>query len=171
MNPLVAVLRLVHIVFGVFWAGTIFFFVSFLEPSIRAVGPDGGKVMLQLFSRRFLTVLPATAGLSILSGLALLWINSVGFDPRYMGSRLGIGLSIGAACALIAFAIGMLVMRPAAARIWTIMRTLPQISDDSERAARIAEADGLRARTRLSARWVAAFLFGAVAAMAVARYL
>jgi hypothetical protein len=164
-------LRLIHIVLGVAWAGTIFFFVTYLEPSVRAVGPDGGKVMLQLFSRRYLNVLPAVAGLTILSGLAMLWITSNGFDPVWMRSRMGIGLSIGAACALIAFGIGMAVMRRAAVRLWAIMRAMPQINDESERAARMAEAQSLRDRARTSARWVAALLLIAVGAMAVSRYL
>ena len=40
--------RIVHIGLGVFWAGTIFFFVFLLEPSVRSVGPQGGLVMKAL---------------------------------------------------------------------------------------------------------------------------
>ena len=39
MHALQLVLRLVHIVFGVFWVGAAFFLAMFLEPSIRAAGP------------------------------------------------------------------------------------------------------------------------------------
>ena len=168
---LLIVLRLVHIVCGVFWAGTIFFFVSYLEPAVRAAGPDGGKVMMQLFARRYLTALPAIAGLAILSGSWLLWITSAGFSSTWMKSPIGRGITIGASSALIAFVIGVAFMRPAAVRVWAIARELPQVQDEGRRAALMAEAGSLRDKARTSARVVAVFLFIAVAAMATARYL
>ncbi len=45
-------MRLIHIGLGVFWAGAIFFIVLFLEPSVRAAGPDGARVMQGLQQRR-----------------------------------------------------------------------------------------------------------------------
>jgi hypothetical protein len=63
MNTFMITLRLVHIALGVFWAGTIFFFVMFLEPSVRAAGPDGARVMQGLQKRQFLNVMPVIAGL------------------------------------------------------------------------------------------------------------
>jgi hypothetical protein len=167
---LILVLRLIHIVCGVFWAGTIFFFVSYLEPAVRSTGPDGAKVMMQLFSRRYLTVLPMIAALAILSGLWLIWITSGGFSSTWFKSPLGRGISLGAAAALVAFVIGVAVMRPAAMRLWAIAREMPQAQDEGRRAALMAEAGTLRDKARTSARVVAVFLFIAVAGMATARY-
>ena len=62
------ILRLLHILTGVFWAGTIFFMVSYLEPSARAAGPDAAKVMGNIQKRGLMTVLPIMALLTILSG-------------------------------------------------------------------------------------------------------
>ena len=168
---LLIVLRLIHIVCGVFWAGTIFFFVSYLEPAIRTVGPDGAKVMMQLFARRYLNVLPGVAALAILSGSWLLWITSAGFSSTWMKSPLGRGITIGATSALVGFVIGVAVMRPAAMRLWAIAREMPQVQDEGRRGALMAEAGSLRDKSRTSARAVAVFLFIAVAAMATARYL
>jgi hypothetical protein len=86
MDPLVTVLRLVHIGGGVYWAGTIFFFVSILQPAVQDLGPDGGKVMVKLFERGYLTILPIIATLTIVSGFWLLWLFSAGFNATYMGS-------------------------------------------------------------------------------------
>ena len=61
MNTLLLILRVVHIACGVYWAGTIFFFTTFLQPSVKDLGPDGGKVMIRLFERGYLTVLPVIA--------------------------------------------------------------------------------------------------------------
>jgi hypothetical protein len=65
----------------------------------------------------------------------------------------------------------MIVMRPAAARIWDIARKLPQEPDEAARNALMAEMGELRVRSVLGARIVFALLAGAVALMAVARYL
>jgi hypothetical protein len=170
MDPLIVILRLVHIVLGIFWAGTIFFFATFLEPSVRAAGPEGGKVMFQLFSRRYLEILPAIAGLTILAGAGLMWKVSGGFDPRWMGSRMGIVLSFGAAAALTAFVVGATVMRGAAVRIFAIMRTMSE-ADESTRGAMMSEMADLRVRAKTGARWVAVLLLIASTAMAVARYI
>lgn len=169
MNHGIALLRVVHIGLGVYWAGTIFFFVTYLEPSLRALGPDGGKVMFELFKRRYLTVLPAIAGLNILSGFALLWLISDHFNPLWMGSRLGILLTTGAVLALTAFAVGWFVMRTAALRLWSIARDLPGLAEEA-RPVRMAEMQVLRQRSVLAARIVATLLALAVTAMAVARY-
>jgi hypothetical protein len=171
MHTAIVALRVLHIVLGVYWAGTIFFFVTYLEPSIRATGPDGGKVMMQMFARRYLTVLPLAAAGNVLAGIALMWILSDGFAPTWMGSRLGIVLSTGGLFALIAFAIGMGVMRTSAMHIWAIMRSMPQVTDEATRAARMAEAQHHRQRAATSARVVSVLLLLAVAAMAVARYV
>ena len=171
MNSLVATLRLIHILGGVYWAGTMFFFVTFLEPSLRSLGPDGGKVMIRLFERGYMKVLPIVAILTVLSGLWLLWILSAGFQPSYMGSPLGIGLSSGGTLAIIALLIGLIVMRPVGARIWEIARQLPQETSEATRNALLAEMGKLRERTVFAGRLIFGLLVGAVALMALARYL
>ena len=45
-------MRLVHIVGGVFWAGTAMFTVVFLIPAVRALGPAGGPVMQEIAEKR-----------------------------------------------------------------------------------------------------------------------
>ena len=68
MDPLLVMLRLLHVGLGVFWAGTIFFIVLYLEPSVRAAGPAGGAVMQGLQERRLMTVLPVVALLTLVTG-------------------------------------------------------------------------------------------------------
>lgn len=171
MNTIVPVLRLVHIIGGVYWAGTMFFFVTFLEPTLRSLGPDGGKVMIRLFERGYMKILPIVAMVTVLAGLWLLWILSAGFQPAYMRSPLGIGFSTGGTLAIIALIIGLVVMRPVGARIWAIALQLPQESNEASRAALMAEMGKLRERTLLAARAIFGLLVGAVALMAVSRYL
>jgi hypothetical protein len=164
-------LRILHIVLGVYWAGTIFFFVTYLEPSLRAVGPDAGKVMAQLFTRRYLTILPLAAVLTVLAGLTLIWKVSNHFDPAWMRSGMGITLSIGGASAIIGLGLGIGVTRRAGVRMWAIMRQMPAVTSDTERAALMAEAGVLRVRSAVSSRWIAVLLVIAVCCMAIARYV
>jgi len=171
MNTIVPVLRLVHILGGVYWAGTMFFFVTFLEPTLRSLGPDGGKVMIRLFERGYMKILPIVAVVTVLAGLWLLCILSAGFQPAYMRSPLGMGFSSGGVLAIIALIIGLVVMRPVGARIWAIARQLPQESNEASRNALMAEMGQLRERTVLAARAIFGLLVAAVALMAVSRYL
>lgn len=171
MNTLQLIARILHIGFGVFWAGTIFFVVFLLEPSIRSVGPDGGKVMLALQKRNFMTILPVAAGLTILSGFYLYWISSGGLAPGWMVSSFGITLTIGAISSLVGFVIGLFFMRPTALRVGQMSASIGTAADDAERNDIMAEINVLKSRSRTLTRWVALFLGVAVVTMAIARYL
>lgn len=161
MQTELIVLRLVHILLGVFWAGTLVFLALFLEPSIRAAGPAGGQVMQQLAGRHLLQVMPVVGLVTILSGLRLLAIMSNGFTGEWMRSRPGMAYSVGAAAALLAFGIGVLIMRPT-------MKRVMQIGPDP---ARQSEAQTLRLRSARAGRVVATLLTIAAGAMAIGRYL
>ena len=46
MSPgIILLLRVLHIVGGVFWVGTAVFIAAFLGPSLRAAGPAGGWLL------------------------------------------------------------------------------------------------------------------------------
>ena len=148
--------RLVHIVVGVFWAGTIFFNAWLLAPALKESGPEGGKVMGALMRRGMTTILPIAGILVILSGFWLYWHASVGFDSAYMRSRPGMVYGLGMIAALLAFLIGVVVVRPAMAK-------LP--------AASPADAAALRARAATFSALVALLVGITVIAMAVGRYV
>lgn len=164
-------LRLIHIVLGVFWAGTMFFFALYLEPSMREAGPDAMKVTQGLMKRGYMMVMPIVALLVILSGFALLWIVSHHFAAEWMGSRMGIALSNGMLASLIAFALGVGVMRPVMMRTAALGQAVAQLADGPDKTARLAELGVLRRRGTLLLRIIASLLAVAVALMAVARYL
>lgn len=168
MGTLLLALRIIHIVLGVFWAGTLMFVATFLEPAVRATAPEGGKVIQAMLARRYLDILPLIALLTILSGFALMWIVSGGFNPDWMGSKAGMILGTGGVVALAAFAIGVGIMRPATLKVMALAKKLPEAGAGAE--AIQAEMAGLRRRAAVAGRWVAALLLLAVTTMAVARY-
>jgi len=94
MHAVVIALRLLHIVFGVYWVGAILFFVTFLQPSLRDAGPDGMKVVQQIVRRGYLNILPVIAGLTMLAGLVLYWQDAKAMDGVWMSSGIGRALSV-----------------------------------------------------------------------------
>jgi hypothetical protein len=164
------ILRLTHIVLGVFWAGTIFFITMFLLPAVRRAGPAGGSVMYHVARSRFIVALPSAAGLTILSGAAMFWTTSGQLNPAWLGSTPGTVLSFGAACAIVTFAIGMSIQRPATIRIADLADEI-QASGGTPSAEQAARLAMLQRRVRMSLNVMSALLMAAVICMAVFRYL
>lgn len=170
MDPLLLVLRLFHVLLGAFWAGALIFNALFLVPSIRDAGPDGAKVVAGLLRRRFLDIMPFVAALTILSGLWLYWRMSGGLQAVYVWSGTGVTLAVGGLAAVLAFAIGVGVLRPAMLRAVSLAQAAAQAGSPA-REAQLATAQALRLRAAAAGRVVALLLALAVAAMAVARYV
>jgi hypothetical protein len=171
MNGTMLLLRVVHIVCGVYWAGTIFFIAQFLEPVVRGAGPAGAPVMQGLRARGYFAIMPSIAGISILSGAIMMWLDSSGFSAAWMSSRPGMGFSTGALFAIAGLIVGVAVLRPAGERMEAVMQQAMLVPDGPERAARMAPMASLRGRVKLGARWMAGLLIVAVVAMAISRYL
>jgi hypothetical protein len=165
------VLRLFHVGLGVFWAGTMLFFVFLLEPSIREAGPEGGKVVQALMRRGYLNIMPVVALLTILSGVDLLRRASGGFNADWMGSAEGMTFLVGSVAAILALVTGVTVMRPSALRMTSLMQAMGQAQAGPEKERLGAEVAGLRQRMTTGGRVIAVLLIIAVATMAVARYL
>ena len=64
----------------------VVFAATMLMPSVRDTGPDGGKVMLALLRRGYMTILPVAALLTIVSGfwMYMKLMSTVG--PAWAGS-------------------------------------------------------------------------------------
>lgn len=170
-QPMPLLLRVIHILCGVYWAGALLFVATFLEPSVRASGPDGAKVMQAIMQRRFLDIMPAVALLTILTGLELYRRVSGGFDPAWIGTGYGTSITVGAVAALVAFTIGVSVLRPAAKRLGPLAQSAQQLPEGAERESRLAEIQRLRQRSAVAGRLVATLLAVAVVGMGAARYL
>ncbi|HXE57416.1 MAG TPA: hypothetical protein VNK43_05405 [Gemmatimonadales bacterium] len=171
MEPLVIVLRLVHVVCGVLWVGMALFNTFFLGPALQEAGPAAGKVMEGLQRRRLMTITPLLAVATLLSGVWLFWRASLGFSGAFLRSPVGHTFALGGVAAIAAFVIGMTVARPAMMRAGALAQRLAGAASEGERQAMAAELGRLRARGATSGRLVAALLLVATAAMAVARYL
>ena len=105
---LVWLLRIAHIVGGVFWVGGSLVMTFFIGPAVGAIGDSGPKFMADLINnRKFSNRMAMASGLTLLAGF-LLYIRG---GAALMGTNFGIGLGIGALFGVISFVFGMMIGR------------------------------------------------------------
>ncbi len=171
MSLLIAVLRLVHILSGIVWVGGSFFLVAFVLPTARRTGPDSGRFMQSLAAESGLPqAMTVAASLAVVAGLALIWLVSGRFDPAWMGSPMGITLSVGMVFGLLAYAHGFAVQNVAARRMGALTRASAAggAPPTAEQAAQLLALREKLARGARTGTWLMAIT---VAAMAIARYI
>jgi hypothetical protein len=159
VNWLQIILRFVHIGAGATWVGMMTFTTFFLAPAMGDVGPESGKIMAALTKRKLLTVMPLLAVLTIVSGLWL-FARFSNMQPGVMNSPMGMTLGIGGAAAIIAFVLGLVLVRPAMDK-----------SAAAAQAGNMTESAKWRDRGSAVSTWVARLLYLALGAMAIARYV
>ncbi|MDH5803643.1 MAG: hypothetical protein OEZ54_00565 [Gemmatimonadota bacterium] len=171
MEAYLILLRIVHILFGVFWAGAILFMAIFIEPSVREAGPAGGQVMQGLQRRKFMTVMPWIAFFTLLSGLLLMDRMAGGDHAGYFGSPVGMAIGMGFVLSTVAFLLGIFVMRPAAMKAGALAAKLQAGTADGDPESVKAEIVAFQARSRIALRTIAVLLALTVITMAVGRYM
>src|SRR5258705_3711854 len=105
-------LRVIHILGGIFWVGSLMYTTFFLVPAIRSLPAVAGPVMAGLQKRRFFTILPGVALLTIFSGIRLLWIPSARFHDSSLSTSTGPAFNLGGGAASYAFVASALVESP-----------------------------------------------------------
>ena len=167
---LLMVLRLIHIVIGVFWVGAVALIAFMLFPAIRESGPAGGAVMQRLMARGLNLWLMAAAILTVLSGLTLYWHDSAGFSStEWLGSGPGRTFGLGAVFAIIGVGVGMGVNSRAAKQLGALTAGI-QAAGRPPSPNETATIQRLQDRLAKGGVVTAVLLLLAAAAMAVARY-
>jgi uncharacterized membrane protein len=166
------VLRIVHIVTGVIWVGSLFVVVVFVQPSAGALGAAGAPFMSELRRRRFVDVVFVDALFTIAAGSFLYWHDwhTYASFGDWLGSGFGATLTAGALLATSAILVAALVTRPTIVRLVALGK---QVAGSGGPPALVpADRIGALQRRLVVAERVS---FGlavlAVAAMASARYV
>ncbi len=166
----IVVLRLIHILGGIFWVGSFFTMFLFLEPTAQAVGPDGQRFMLHLLrNRRFADVVLAAALVTVVAGAILFWRDSNGLQLSWMTRPPGLGFTIGAAAGLATLLMFIFFGYPTSRRMVTIGSRLQAErrppNPDEQRA--LAHAQRMLKRVGVAGIMLLAI---AAASMSTARY-
>jgi uncharacterized membrane protein len=164
------ILRVLHIGFGVFWAGSVFSFVLFIAKAVKASGPEGGKFMQQLGKTGYPIAVMIAAIISILAGILLIAKLSAGFQEAWFTTAYAKVLSTGAVLAIIAFIIGFTVNRPAAARINAISSAMAKAGGPPT-PEQMQELATLRKKLFTGSNIIAVLLTFVVLAMSIFRYV
>ena len=170
MTYVMLILRLLHIVSGAFWVGTVITAVLFIEPTAKALDREGERFFAHLVIRRRLAVVLAIAAtVTVVAGALLYWIDSGGLRLEWIMTGTGIAFTAGGLSALIALAIAAIILKPEVDRLAAIADRDVGTAEDSARPPIEDEASERRLR-RWSLIQVSLLVF-TVSAMAVARYL
>ena len=165
------VLRLVHIVSGVFWIGGGLYTFFFLGPALASTPAVMGQVMAALQKRGVFTAQQIAAGLVLLSGIRLLMIDSAGFSGSYFATGTGKTFAIAGIFAVIAAVFNFGVARPTMERAVRVGAALAAAADAGEKARLTQQLDRLRKRGAIAGMLAVTFGILAASGMAVARYV
>jgi hypothetical protein len=171
VDPLVIVLRFVHVVFGAIWVGMVVFATFFMMPAVQEAGPDGAKVMAAVQRRGLMTVMPLLALGALISGIWLYVRAGAGMPAEFGRSPVGMAYGLGGLAGIVAWVLGVAVLRPSMMKAMALGQSLGPSTSAEERQRVMGEAQRLRARAAAASRATAYLLLFAVTAMAVARYL
>jgi uncharacterized membrane protein len=163
MELYVIVLRLLHVIGGIFWAGAGLYSSWFLQPAARELGQSGAAFMRHLMGE---TRLGAAMGLSavaaVVSGVLLYWHDFGAIVP--FNASMG-GFALGGAAAIAAWVISVTVMLPSGQRMQQLGARAAQGEDVGAEMTSVTTRMG---RFGQIAMWL---MVVAVVCMAVARYL
>lgn len=171
MDPTMIALRLVHIFGAVTWTGFTMFMAFFLGPAAAASGPAGGKVLGALMTRtRFMVAMPLAGAATIVSGFVLIFKDSAGFDPAWMGSQTGVLYSTAALLGLIAGGLGGHIGGALGAKIGGIAKSV-EAAGGTPTPEQAADLLSLSQRMAAATRRVTVILSLALAMMIAARHV
>lgn len=167
MDVVAIILRIVHIVSGVFWVGGAALFFFYLEPTMNKLGPDAEKFVDEMVNRRKVPIYFVTfSTLTVLAGVILYWRDFGGIST----SPVGLALGLGGIAALVAWLGGNLLIPKTLGQLSGIVTEIKQAGGppSGELASRL---HATQERLRMIGLVDIALLIFAVAAMASARYL
>jgi uncharacterized membrane protein len=166
----ITLLRLVHIVAGVFWVGGAVIHTVFIAPSVKATEPESRKFMDYFMGQqRFNIFMTVSSALTVLSGGFLFWNSSGGFRGGWMASGPGLIFTIGSVVGIIVWLWGTLLMAPRGARMSKIGQRVAA-NGGVPSSAQVVELHKLDRELTTFARVDFVLLAASLALMATARY-
>lgn len=168
MNTLIVTLRILHIVFGTFWAGTIIFSTLILEPALKRLGPGIQNPVMKTLMPALTPAMMLSSLVVLGSGVAMTLIMRWGALDLLLASAWGWAMLAGFAATLAAIVIGFGVMAPSGMQIEKLAKSFEGRAPTPDEAHKL---QGLNARIETLSRVDFVLILFAVGAMAAARYL
>lgn len=164
---LFALLRAVHVLGAVVWAGGTFVLASFHEYVLDPGDPE--RTIQRMAGYDDMSTMVGASGIvAVAAGLILYWLVSDGLDPTWVTSGYGATITVGAVAGLAAIAVAVPMVgltNDRAAELHEEVQAADELTDDH-----VETMATLRARLRRGERLTALLLAIAVLAMAIAQY-
>ena len=137
------VLRFVHVVASLCWAGGGFITFLFLEPTAKDLEPAGMQFLQHMVGkRRFNMFMVVNSTLTVLSGALLLWQSTGGNLSAYMSTGPGLGFALGSLVGIVVYFVGMFGVGPRAGKLAKIGETI-QVAGGPPSPEQVAEMQKL----------------------------
>lgn len=160
-----SVLRFLHIIAGILWAGGAIVLSLFIAPTMGATGDAGKQFAGHLMGRtKFTAYMTVTAATTVLAGSILYAIDSNWFRSGWMMTPTGIGFGIGAIAGLVAFVFGFML-----GSVNQNLAALGAQIQGTPTTEQMAALQALVKRQTTVARGNMIFMFIAISLMATAR--
>ena len=164
-------IRLIHIVFGVIWAGANIFLTLFVYPAAQKSGKAGNEFLKILPKTNNMPMFMTASGLiTIVSGIWMIYYFSAGFNLSYFNSSFGKCILTGGILTIIAFLNGVLIIRQAGLELDKIGAQLEK-SNELPPLEVLNKIELLSNRILKATAFEALLLFLATLLMAAARYI
>lgn len=163
----IVVLRLLHIIFGALWVGTILFMVLFLRPRLRSLGAEANRKLTNAIERAVDKSTGISGTITVIAGITLALRLRWGHLDTFFNTGWGYAILIGFIAAIAAFvAGGMSTGIPAKATL--IIDEMQVDSSNDEQSILLKDLDS---RLIVLERLHALFVLIAVGSMASARFV
>ncbi|HEY4692117.1 MAG TPA: hypothetical protein VIH16_01655 [Bellilinea sp.] len=163
-------LRILHVFGGVLWVGAAIFYLFYVAPSVKAIGPAGGQFMGHLVEKRKYPVYMGISSVAtVVSGAVLFTYVSGNFNPKWITSGVGMVFTIGSVAAFIAFLMGFGLIKPRAVKVNSLGKRIASAGGPPDPAL-LAELHAVEAELTNIERIEFVFLAISLVAMAIARY-
>ena len=167
MNIEFIILRILHIVFGVFWAGSAIFLASILEPRLKLMGPAVQGAVMRALMPVMIPAMLFSATVTIFAGIALALRLRGGELDSFLNTGWGLMILVGFITSMIAYILGMMTSA-SGRRLGSLVDSMEGRSPTTEESARMHK---LRSRLTIFGRINAILVVIAVATMASARFV
>jgi len=164
------VLRFVHVVSSVCWAGGGFVNFMFLGPTAKDLAPAGTQFIAHMAGkRRFMPFMVINSTLTVLSGALLLWASTGGDLVTYMQTGPGLGFALGSLAGIVVYFVGMF-------GVGMPMGKLTQLGEEIQKAgtpptpAQVAAMQKLEKTISLNEKIDFALVLASLILMGTARY-
>lgn len=165
MLILFSVLRFLHIIAGILWAGGALALTLFVAPTMGAVGDAGKQFAGHLMGKTRFSLYMAVTGLTtVIAGSILYGIDSNWFQSSWMMTATGSVFGIGAAFGIAAFVFGMML-----GNANTALAALGAQIQGKPNAEQAAALQALLKRQKMSSQVNMICMFISIACMASAR--